>query len=296
MNRRITWVVFGVLALAGCNAPAHPAHPAESSSTSATFRSSTSSSTAPTINVTLPPLNHTRTLQLDDCFGWSAVITNPGPITPGERPSGWNPAPSDTTFTGQDIQAYRCNRISLGVFERGPIHLMIESHSNADFPEKCTENTEELPEFGIASHIWIDDPEVASYLHNEYGAPVVLAQFNETSQDAGPSTLHTWTWATEGGQPSTMTIPDDKESQELVGRFTRNFWANGTSGLIQLDVPPKDYGPPHQFPGYGTMQPPTEFASDRGGNFAGSTAWNPVRAAAGTFTIYSDLQCEHPVP
>jgi hypothetical protein len=174
---------------------------------------------------------------------------------------------------------------------------MFESHSNADFPQKCKENTPAFPVFGVATHIWIDDPEVAAYLHTEYGAPVLLGQFNESSQDTAALSLRTWTWAAEGNQPSKITIPDDKEHQELIGLFSRLFWANATAGLVQLDLPPKDHGPASPFPAYGTMQPPTELAKDRGGVFAEATAkWYPERSAAGTFTIYSDLKCEHPVP
>lgn len=296
LMRRIALVFLGLLALAGCNAPAHPADGSSTSETPTPSISATGS-TAPSVNVTLPSLNHTRTLQLDNCYGWQAVTTDPGATAPGERPPGWNPAPSGTAFTGQEIQAYQCNRISLGAFERGPIHLMFEDHGNADFPPKCKENAPEFPVFGIVTHIWIDDAEVAAYLRTEYGAPVLLGQFNETSQDAGTLTLRTWTWAVEGGQPSKITVPDDKENQELIGLFSRLFWANGTAGLVQLDLPPKDHGPAQPFPAYGTMQPPTEFAEDRAGVFAEATAkWYPERSAAGTFTLYSDLKCEHPVP
>jgi hypothetical protein len=93
-----------------------------------------------------------------------------------------------------------------------------------------------------------------------------------------------------------MTVTDDGQAQPAVSSFERYFWSNGTAGLVQLDLTPSESRSTAEQTGYGTTSPPTRFAADTGGAFAGPATWFPQRSAAGTFTVYADRLCEAKVP
>jgi len=232
-------------------------------------------------------------LILNNCTGWYAVRSYVGSTGPGARPEGWEAAPVTDILSGNSIEAYSCARLSLGRFERGPIHVMFETHSNADFPPACVAELPANTSPSVLVNLWVDDSEIGAFMQETYGLPIQVGSFEEAQTDAEVGTLHTWTWAVEGGEDSTITIPDDEQPVNQGDHVRRLFWQR-ESAVLQLEVDLDDLGPNVPPVGFGMFQPPMVMASDTAGIFADTVGWFPQREAAGTFAFYNDMRCEEP--
>ena len=173
-SARLAIVVAAFLVLAGCSSPKEALPPSPSAS-----ETQTTTSSDPPILVPTPGGNETsipRTLLVGPCTSWSVSgPTPPAPLRPSRPPNGWDErADPQGSF---DLVAYTCERISVGPFERGPVHLLLEGHPNADFPEACEEDQVESPTLYHVVHLMgLDDPELVAYLNETYDLPTWLIE------------------------------------------------------------------------------------------------------------------------
>src|SRR5688572_20294684 len=97
-------------------------------------------------------------LVLAGCHGWTAYRTYvaPGPAGPGgDLPPGWEAATAGSPFS-VSIDAFRCDRVHIGPFERGPLRLLFESHSNAEFPAACASGLQGTTNLWVLHQVLVD--------------------------------------------------------------------------------------------------------------------------------------------
>lgn len=279
--------------LAGClgskdsseqDGSAVPNPQAGSSSTDPGSMTSGPGSTIPTVPA--------QGLFLTNCVAWDAFRNYPPGLAPGIRPKGWGPNMEDPVVA-VSLFGFRCERMALNRFERGPFYLLLDTHGNAAVPADCASNQSGVTPLRILQNLVVNDAEVASYLETTYGVPVWTAAFTESDRDLGASALRTWTWAAESQAPSTMTIPDSKQAGNIPTLYERLFWPRG-EGIAALELILDEEGPATNLAANGTIQPPLLLAQDTGGTFAGQGDWRTNVQGAGKFTIYNDLFCKEP--
>lgn len=254
---------------------------------------STDSSTSQPTTITVPDVPSNELL-LTNCVGWDAFRNYASPFAPGMPPEGWDPATPDNVVTVA-LFGFRCDRIATGPYERGPVHILLDTHGNADVPEKCAADRNGITGFRVLQHFVTDDAEVAAYLQTTYGTPVLIASFQESDQDLAASALHTWTWAVDDQPPSTMTILDYKQNQKLPTVFERLFWQQG-EGMVALEIEVEQNGAVTNLLANGTVQAPFLLAQDTAGIFTGQGDWRTGVQGHGVFTVYQDRLCTEPVP
>src|SRR5882672_5357469 len=89
-----------------------------------------------------PPTNHPNFTQpplfeLGHCTGFSgATHAYPQTLAPSKAPAGWGE--NAVSFVG--LEGFDCHRISIGPFERGPVRIVLDAHTNFSSPSHCAEN------------------------------------------------------------------------------------------------------------------------------------------------------------
>lgn len=246
-------------------------------------------------NSSLPDLPITpvanNTLAFSECSAWQLAWTIPPAANPGSRPSGWEPADETTLLGGIDVSGYRCNRIAIGPFERGPIHFIIETHYGTTFPPECIRGGGYSA--GIATTFWIDDEEIATYINATYGIPTLFAAIETVDEVAGGIERHTWSWAQAGQQQSTVTLAIHSVLPVSGEDAQRWFWAVG-EGLVMLQTTFEVEGT--DGPTNGMFRPPMLMSEIAGGAYAGLGAWQFSGDGEGEFVLFRDRFCEEPVP
>ncbi|MCA1810966.1 MAG: hypothetical protein LC623_03020 [Halobacteriales archaeon] len=239
-----------------------------------------------------------KELQLTNCTSWLVLVNFPAGMAPGQPPPGWQPGSPLNLISRVIMQEYHCNRIAIGPYERGPVNLLLESHTNAAYPANCTSSATVFTNFYVISSLWIDDPDIAGYLNTTMaGLPIHVTSFQVSDQATGPLLDRTWQWGPTQ-PPSTLTIHDDQRYEAHEPWHDRFFWPRGNGiGVMQIDATgPGAAGPYASRPVEGTMQPPMLLASQNGGRFAGDSQWQPSVDGTGVFTYYLDKACQQPEP
>lgn len=224
------------------------------------------------------------------CAGGSALLRMPTPLLPQGGPSGWARDGSPTS----DIQvvALRCERVSWGAFERGPVGLVLERRSDVAPPAGCMAETDRA--YGLQS-LWSSDPDVAAFARDAYGMPAVAGDV------PGPSTSATgqeeWSWSVPGQPASTLRLADSGGQPTLTGTSSgRYFWAAGDAvGALDLRMDRTVEAFP--LAASGVLQPPMlyaeaspvpDYVSPNGAHLRGAEV-------AGDLHRYGDPGCEHPL-
>lgn len=231
---------------------------------------------------------------LSGCIAIQAFRNYPAPIAPGERPDGWEADPPDN-IAGVLIFAYRCERVAVAGYERGPFHMLLDWHGNVDAPADCEADANAATHMGILRHVIVDDPEIAAYLQATFLVPALVATFSQQDDDLGAAALRTWSWSINGETPSVLTVTDPRLYSQLATKHYRLFWQVG-KGLGALDLQTDGSGFNTELFANGTIQPPLLLASDTGGSFTGNGAWYNAVSARGLFARYADLECKEPIP
>lgn len=151
----------------------------------------------------------------------------PFPLAETAVPAGWEPRQD---VTNVDLGVLRCQRISTGPFERGPISLALNYHNAAEFPDQCQQG-----DFGVLRvlhGLWVNDTEVAAWLHQAYGMPAFSAVFSYTENVVLGDTTKTWQITPDGAATSEIVM-DDPEQENLGSALsvTRLFWPNAIGGV-----------------------------------------------------------------
>lgn len=281
-----------VVGLAGCNS-SPPAPPEETTSQSMTATTTASTDTSSSTAPPLPPLAFQ--LVLNDCKGIRSLYTFPGDTAPAgdEVPPGWEQeAPASTD---QSVIIVECGRLSLGPFERGPIRMLIESHTKANAPPKCLDYEPAVGEADVLRGIWFDDPEVAAYLAQEWNMAVHVGSFEYEETTQGGVSVRKWTWSEAGGPVSELDYSRTETAEGGNPSQQRFFWHSGGAALM-LDLVMDDKQPlvtPYTTAGW--FRAPMMQAEAGVELYAGvSSLVDPGAAYTGTFHRFRDLQCSEP--
>jgi hypothetical protein len=231
-------------------------------------------------------------IELTQCTGFAGTsVPSPSAAAPGQAPVGWEPtnpaAPAWSAVGGLD-----CRRIRVGPYERGPVRIVWDGHTNANPPVRCTAQQAPLTQSLVLNAFLVNDAQVAADLRDRYGMPALFADVQV--QATAPLLQQEWTWAPPGQPASTLTVRSDGGNQSYEGA-DRFWWPRG-AGLGQLDVAYTRSG--SQFsplPSQGTMRPPM-LLPPPAGHFVGNLAHFPTLAGEGRVTLYTDFLCAHPEP
>jgi hypothetical protein len=229
-------------------------------------------------------------LSLTGCSGWHASIGPlPPALVPGAAPAGWEPPPENLPHVRLD--GFECERLGLGPFERGPVHLVVDSHTRATFPAACYPS--DFAVTGLVGTLWVDDDGLARYLAETYGLPARRASVLPESDGTGSAQAHAWTWTDAEGR-STATVPSGVPSQ-VANRPSLLLWPAG-DGIGSLSLTFQDRTVPvgPELAVSGTAQPPALLSALPGGAFAGQGYWSDGFSAEGTFKAYRDTMCTQP--
>jgi hypothetical protein len=219
-------------------------------------------------------------LVLTDCAGVQVFVRRAGPEPLGARPEGWPASEELRKVVG--VRALRCERLALGPFERGPIHLAFDWHNDAQAPPGC--GGEAGRPANVLATAWTDDADVAAHLRGRLGVPAFLTTFETDRSPAGAGEWRAWAWGPEDGR-STLSVLADAVRQEDHDRF-RAYWPAG-DGVGRLTL---DWGMAlavGERPAQGSLPPPMlagDFASLGGSGIDGFEA-------AGELDLFRDADC-----
>lgn len=94
--------------------------------------------------------------------------------------------------------------MSVGPFERGPVHLLLEMHDNLNAPASCREIPGDYTSDETLSQLWLDDAEIVEYLQATYALPIRFASFNVAQDNVGTVTRDQWSFGVPGEPTSTL--------------------------------------------------------------------------------------------
>lgn len=161
-----------------------------------------------------------------ECLGMNTGKDYPYGTEQPPAPPGWEPrgvyVASYTVYV-----AVECERVSIGPFERGPVHFFFESHTAYSPPEQCM--AQPGPFVATVLHtLWVDDEEIAAYLAQYGDMPVGVMEATLQADDSMGVTQHAWQWSVNGST-SQLTLPDDGARTANGQRDIRFLWHNGTA-------------------------------------------------------------------
>jgi hypothetical protein len=213
-------------------------------------------------------------------------------MEPGRPPAGWPPAPGGV---GSDtyVDAFQCARVSWGPYERGPINMIMETHTNLDAPAKCRTGTFDVQE-ALASW-WVGDADLAVYLNKTLGLNVRHANVDIKTTTMSGTTAISATWSDESSKPSSMASQEIDQAEGTLPLVHRIFW-NAHGGIVQFDL--------RNAPTFSNLQPavipttmnPPMLNSQLPSPFMARATLAPQDSVTGTLVHYGDLQCAQPLP
>lgn len=288
---RACFAVFLLIVLSGCSDGTGPKDGHESTTATgsmSTVQSSTSNSGS---SMTPPIAELPFGLVLNDCRGIRAAYRFVADAPEGpEVPPGWE---SDgirpTIIHGTFILA--CGHLSLGAFERGPIHVLFESHTNVNIPVACLDSPPATNYAEILRGIWFDDPEVAAFLAANWSMPVHVGEFtfSETTQQG--ASIFGWTWNESGSEPSSLQYGRTETAEGGNPLPWRYFWHDGVSAFM-LDMVMDEHRPlATPPPVIGSLKPPMTPIDPYAGIFS---LVDPGAIYTATLHKFQDLRCSEP--
>lgn len=184
---------------------------------------------------------------------------------------------------------YECERVSVGPFERGPVHIIWDGHNNADFPADCLLNETGFLREYVLNVFLLDDAELATYLQQTYGLPAIYSKIQVDAPSSQAPRQLAWSWQS-GQQTSEIHLIDDGSSSASTPG-ERMFWQRGT-GIGRMDFLHHKFSPDTaNRPGYGTLYPPMLQSDNPGGQFAGTVDYITTDAQA-VVSLYRDPLCK----
>ena len=291
---RVCWAMILVVAVVASGCAGRPAGPSgQTESKIAT--SSTPASASGTNQSTGNPIPKTNSaLRWNDCVGLGSLFTGPAATAPtgSEVPPGWAQTTGD--ISSMQINTFHCNRVSIGPFER-PVTGMTESHNKITVPPQCIAFNPDIIDVDVLVALWVDDAQVAGYLHSTYGMPVRIAKFDYAADTTTPVEQRTWSWSSDNSTPSRLTMPFVPGSN-TPGSFTlRMMWHNGTavSALDYSEVSTVQNNV-DALASYGLLQPPMLYARTAPFPYVGrADTW--TGDITGTIYRFGDLECKKPL-
>jgi hypothetical protein len=198
--------------------------------------------------------------------------------------------------TDHHVTVLECQRISVGRFERGPIHFLIEEHDKIAIPQACLDYEPEYDDFRVLRRLWLDDAELVQYLSESLGLPTLLGQFAFTRTPTDSVHGRTWTWK-EPGQPESEIIYSRLETIPGGSASTaRLVWHNGSAVTLM------DFTEDEKRPAVSTLNtvvrlhPPMMHAVPEAEVYTGVYSLVDSGDYSGQIYRFGDLKCERPLP
>lgn len=244
-------------------------------------------------SASLPPaapatsVNH---IELSGCDGLVIALAGPAALYPGSVPPGWESGEAVTTV---HVEAERCQRLSWGPFERGPIDILQEWHEGFAAPGTCSDPSRYDLDLMLQS-IWFSDPEVAAYARDAHGMPALAATFGRAEQDLGAVRRWTWSWSVPGHPESRVEFDEGPETNRTTEVVQRVFWPDG-GGVGFLDESVSYEGKDLSRLAAGTLQAPLLHgrAMPEPG-FAAPATREAHASASATIARFRDTACLEP--
>lgn len=284
MKARFTVLAVAVL-LAGCGSPALQPDPTSSTTSSTTTDSTTTPDPWPVVPAV--PLNVTW----NGCKLIGLGHTYPKGENPGTPPSGWPPA---TRGVGSDVhvEAYHCERVSWGAFER-PMTMVMEAHTNLDPPTDC--RVGDWDTFEALESWWVSDRELADFMRATYGIPVHHGAIDFLTESDATTSTFTATWNETGTEPSSMKGSQVNQAEGTNNAALRFFWdwGNGTAMLnLQQD---KRYSAAPTYAIQATMNPPMLLSELGLPQMVARGLIAPNVTLTGELVLFGDRTCTRPL-
>ena len=237
----------------------------------------------------------------NDCYGIGVFTYWPARTGPAgsEVPPSWEdtPATSPGATSHYSLQLNRCERVSIGPFERGPVTFLVEGHDQADFPADCITSDGHLNGVSVLAAVWVDDEAIADWLSDRYGVPTHVASFQPINETTAGVRDIGWRWSVEGQAESVLHFPLVSEEHPRIQPTYRWLFHNGTS-VTAMDWS-DDYHPFTDFSlgvhMYGTLESPTVYARMGVTPFVGRGDAAEDGAFSVDFKRFGDLECKEPL-
>jgi hypothetical protein len=246
----------------------------------------------PSSNDLTPPIASIPTqIAWNECQGLEAALPHYNALVDvddGETPPGWEPE------ADQDGRHYfmlnRCERVSIGPFERGPVSFLVEGHNRVNPPTPCREFNAGFESFNVLLSFWIDDPEVGTFLRETYGLPIRIGRFSSQVTPLPEGELHQWTWSSDGDE-STLAVKRPGMGDDLSPYLIRYVWHNET-GVSLLDLHEDAVVPYTSTIAEGMLAPPMKYAQGSMRPYTGfSPTWNHADHYGPIFR-FGDMACK----
>ncbi len=218
-------------------------------------------------------------------------VTWPADTNPARPPANWS---ADQGGVGSDLSLYllSCERFNWGPFER-PLKMILELHTNMTPPASCTKGSYEY--FQVLNSIWVDDPQVATFLASNLSLPVHLSAITmQTAGTPGLTFTANWSWRPETGQPSDVATTIALGYETHGSARERIAWvAQGRVSLLDMQQTLSGYLPEAVLtPGH--MRPPM-LLSKMGDPYPGDGDLYSSGDVEGTLYRFADDQCKEPI-
>jgi hypothetical protein len=230
-------------------------------------------------------------MAFNDCRGGGVHFDLPSQFFETSRPPGWDPTVDDHTEVYYDFVV--CERVGVLHFERGPLQILFEHHTDLRYPQDCQAGANRL--HGL-QRVWVDDPELAAGLARAFGLPTSIATFSFANTTSAGLNQATWSWGPPGMSPSTVSLRytgDDTDSAGNGPVIRMAYWNWTHLGLLDKVEQNRDpFGtvPLHE----AHMQPPT-LAGEAGlENAVGLGDIVTSGDLSATVQLFSDPECKVP--
>lgn len=225
-------------------------------------------------------------LLLLNCHGGTSRIVVPASTVSPDSPQGWE---TETEVVAIVIDAMTCEHLSLGPFERGPIQVVLESHSKFDAPEAC--RIGDYDQLNALQSVWVDDADVADYLQSVLGMPAISATITRTTDGIPELLTATWAWSANQGEASSITFGRFENPSRDWPFTLRLAWTSGPSvTMADIAIGGQETGyEPRATPG--KMRAPMIYYGTGFEDYVGDGGLIDSMSPEGTFHYYEDAQC-----
>jgi hypothetical protein len=275
--------------LAGCSQSADRPGPEPASDVTSQSDNAPTTSSSSEDQSELDPSPESLVLILNECIELETLRIVPSEIVGAKPPPGW--ASSPTPMTELRIEISECQRISIGPFERGPVHFLVEIHDNREPPEACRGD---YTSSEVITQVWVDDQELVTYFVDELGLPAKLGTFQRLDQTINSANKTTWTFSSAGFPASSFETIRTRPADTAGMLLYRRFWANNAGGISFMDFETRTMATNGEWPiATGTVAEPfLHLPGDT--SFVGISDILDPSSISAPIQRFGDFKCEQP--
>lgn len=227
--------------------------------------------------------------ELTKCSSFGLIGKLPRGIAGELPPAGWEQ--NALPVLDYPVFVDRCERISIGELERGPVHLVFEQHTNRVLPQSCSDDA--FPYVSVLNAMWTDDEAVAAAFAST-GVKVVNATFDWLE---APATMHSVRFGPRGiDQVSYLEFHLPGEELVRSRDWHRMVWSNPWGGVSMMKmVSDSSYNGQHPRMLAGELRAPLLYGAMPTSSFAASGGFSSDLSRSTTFEHYQDTMCNQPI-